>query len=595
MIDPNIDEQALEISFTCASSYPYERYDWMTDRPFIERLMISDEAIDMTRLNGGASVLKNHDTDKVLGKVVRAWVEDGALCVRIKFRSDNMSRDLFNDLAAGTVPNVSIGYTYKREDCSEYTDRDGNLIREVNKWEAYEVSVCVGIPADPTVGFYRSFALSHNDNAQTLKKEEPKMRTREDELNPSESEEVSAMKARIAELESENERLKKEAEKPEEPAAQEKACGGEEDKTRQMFVDAVANNIRSMAFPYIKPQERAYNMTNVLAALAGRKVDVSYEMERSDAIFESLHQAPSKNSIMVPFDGFRSVLTPRETREMNAAAGSAPGLVAQENLPDMFVEYVRNRIGVKNATFIPGLTGGPVTIPTQTTDTTVAWVSGGTQTTDTNATLSSTSLQVGSITLNPHKLGAYVDVGLDLLLMGNPAATSIAVRSLLAGISHKLGTTMLKGNASNPTITGLATASGVQTQVISNIASATWQNLLSMIGKVEGLEFDGVQEWVMGPSDKATLKGIAKGSYGSGFICEDDMIDGRRVHVDGSLSSGDIYYGDFSNIYVGQWGGVELMLDPYTQATAGSVRVIVRLVCDIGIARPSTFVKRVQS
>ena len=53
------------------------------------------------------------------------------------------------------------------------------------------------------------------------------------------------------------------------------------------------------------------------------------------------------------------------------------------------------------------------------------------------STLSSTSLQVGSITLNPHKLGAYVDVGLDLLLMGNPAATSIAVRSLLAGISHK--------------------------------------------------------------------------------------------------------------------------------------------------------------
>ena len=37
------------------------------------------------------------------------------------------------------------------------------------------------------------------------------------------------------------------------------------------------------------------------------------------------------------------------------------------------------------------------------------------------------------------------------------------------------------------------------------------------------------------------------------------------------------------------------MVDPYTLATAGSVRVIVSLVCDIGILRPNTFVMRTAS
>jgi len=100
---------------------------------------------------------------------------------------------------------------------------------------------------------------------------------------------------------------------------------------------------------------------------------------------------------------------------------------------------------------------------------------------------------------------------------------------------------------------------------------------------------------VMGPADEATFKSIAKGQYGSGFLCEDDRIDGHLVHVDGSLSSGDIYFGDFSNILVGQWGGIEMLIDPYTLALGGNVRVIISLVCDIKIRRPNTFVKRTAS
>jgi hypothetical protein len=38
MIEPEIDFDNLEISFSCASSYPYARRDWQTDKYFIEKL-----------------------------------------------------------------------------------------------------------------------------------------------------------------------------------------------------------------------------------------------------------------------------------------------------------------------------------------------------------------------------------------------------------------------------------------------------------------------------------------------------------------------------------------------------------------------------
>lgn len=594
MINPDIDEQNLEISLSCASSYPAERFDWEMGE-YNERLIISPEAVNLERLNGGASVLKNHDTDKVLGKVVRAWIEEGELCVRIKFRTDNMSRDLFKDVAAGIVQNVSIGYRIEAWS-KPYTDGDGKRCIDVEKWQPLEVSIAVGVPADPTVGFYRSLSVKNIDarNHKSTLKEDKTMSKRADE-NPTESETVEELKARITELEAENAALK--ACGDEEQKSDDTGDGGEDKPESELAraLKAVGKDIvRSINAPHIAKPKQGYNLGAALRYMATGKGG-ELEREISDNLYRECGQSQSdERSLMIPFnrESMRGVMTKRELAD---AAGSGAGLVAQENLPDMFVDYVRSKIGVKSATFLTGLTGAPVTIPAMTTDTSVAWVSGGTSHTDANTDVAETTPVIGNIELNPHKLGGYTVVGKDLILMGTPDAAGIVMNSLMAKVARLLGTTMLKGNASNPAITGLATASGVQTNVIATIASATWANMLNFAAKVEGLEVFGDLEFVMSAADKATFKSIAKGQYGSGFLCEDDRIDGHLVHVDGSLSSGDIYFGDFSNIIVGQWGGVEITLDPYRHARSGMLEVIVQLVCDINVRRPNTFVKRTAS
>lgn len=596
MVNPEIDEQNLEISLSVASSYPCERYDWWTDEEYTERLAITPDAVNLERLNNGASVLKNHDTDKILGKVVRSWIEDGELCVRIKFRTDNMSRDLFRDIAAGIVQNVSIGYSIEHGTPS--TDENGKKSVEIDKWTPLEVSIAVGVPADPTVGFYRSFVNKHEARKHNTNPNKEKQNMKRADENPNESAEtVDELKKRLDELEAENAELKK------------KSCDeGKNDDGNKPDEGELARSLRKVGEDIVKSISAPHVVTNPkrgydLGAAFNYMLNgegAEFEREVSGEIYKSLGQKRGgERSMMIPLN--RDVPFSRETlrgifkRELADASGSGSGLVAQENLPDLFVDFVRNKIGVKNATFLTGLSGAPVTIPAMTTDTTVAWVYGSTNHTDPNTDVSETTPLISNIELNPHKLGGYTIVGKDLLLMGTPDAVGIVMRSLMTKISHLLGTTMLKGNASNPAITGLATASGVQTNVIATIASATWANMLGFAAKVEGLEVDGELEFVMSAADKATFKSIAKGQYGSGFLCEDDRIDGHPVHVDGSLSTGEIFFGDFSNIIVGQWGGIEVTLNPYTHSRSGMVEVDVQLVCDIAVRRPNTFVKRTAS
>ena len=127
------------------------------------------------------------------------------------------------------------------------------------------------------------------------------------ELTPEE------MKAKIAALEAENAELKSkaEAEKPAETstdtAEENKECGGE-DKTETRSIEPKKDTtmkhepeteVRSLNVPYIKPNTtREYNIGNVLASMVGGKADISYEMERSDALFEEMNMQPSRTSIM---------------------------------------------------------------------------------------------------------------------------------------------------------------------------------------------------------------------------------------------------------------------------------------------------------
>lgn len=146
------NERKFILSFS--SEEPYERW-WGT-----EILSHDEGAMDLTRLNTIGVVLFNHDRDKVIGKILRAWVENERGQAEIQFDDDDESEVIFQKVSSGTLKGVSVGYMVDawEEVAANKQSSNGKFTGPCSvatKWMPFEVSV-VSIPADPTVGVGRS-------------------------------------------------------------------------------------------------------------------------------------------------------------------------------------------------------------------------------------------------------------------------------------------------------------------------------------------------------------------------------------------------------------------------------------------------------
>ncbi len=146
------NERKFVLSFS--SEEPYDRW-WGT-----EILSHAEGAMDLTRLNSIGVVLYNHNRDKVLGKILRAWTENDRGCAEIEFDTDAEAEVIYQKVASGTLKGVSVGYMVEvwEEVLANKKSSDGKFTGPCDiatRWTPYEISI-VSVPADPTVGVGRS-------------------------------------------------------------------------------------------------------------------------------------------------------------------------------------------------------------------------------------------------------------------------------------------------------------------------------------------------------------------------------------------------------------------------------------------------------
>lgn len=144
-------ERKFILSFS--SEEPYERW-WGT-----EILDHSDGAVDLTRINEIGCLLFNHNRDKVIGKINRAWIENARGMAEVEFDTDEESEYIYQKVASGTLKGVSVGYQIDvlEEVMPNKKSVDGRFTGPVDiakKWIPYEISI-VSVPADPTIGVGR--------------------------------------------------------------------------------------------------------------------------------------------------------------------------------------------------------------------------------------------------------------------------------------------------------------------------------------------------------------------------------------------------------------------------------------------------------
>ena len=144
------DTKTIELSFS--SEEPYQRWYDHTE-------VLDHKGVQLDRLNDIGVVLYNHNRDKVIGKVKKAWVEENRGLAVIELDDDEFSTEIYKKVESGTLKGVSVGYsidTWEEVKAGkESTDGFAGPCYIARKWTPYEISI-VSIPADGTVGVGRS-------------------------------------------------------------------------------------------------------------------------------------------------------------------------------------------------------------------------------------------------------------------------------------------------------------------------------------------------------------------------------------------------------------------------------------------------------
>lgn len=198
----------------------------------------------------------------------------------------------------------------------------------------------------------------------------------------------------------------------------------------------------------------------------------------------------------------------------------------------------------------------------------------------------------------PKRLTAYVDISKQLLIQENQSVEA-RIRQLAAiAFAQKIEQTAFSKAAHADNV-----PDGMFQEAPTAVTGAmSWENIVKMEEKADLQNaLFGDLAYVMHPSLVAKAKTKVKDASGAGgFIFQgngDGLLNGykalRTNNIPKELQDGGdefgIIFGNWADYFLGQWGSLELLVDPYTQSINGMVRLVFTGYFDMGMIRPESF------
>lgn len=269
--------------------------------------------------------------------------------------------------------------------------------------------------------------------------------------------------------------------------------------------------------------------------------------------------------------------------EMRSTIQATVATAGQENVAEDklgILEPLRANLVLVNAgaSYMTGLIGD-VSIPVYS-GSNVGWAGEVSAATDGAGTFS-------EVTLSPKRLTAFIDVSKQFLIQDSNSAEEMLKRDIVAAISNKLEATILGNEAGSNT-----QPAGLFNGVVADSAAITYKDVVDMEAELEDANVRGDIKFIVSPSAKADLKTTEKGNTDN-FLMEGNELNGYPVLCTSAVTGKGVIMANWSDLVIGQWGGIDLTVDPYTQAANGKVRLVINAYFDAKPRRTEAFVKKV--
>ena len=197
-------------------------------------------------------------------------------------------------------------------------------------------------------------------------------------------------------------------------------------------------------------------------------------------------------------------------------------------------------------------------------------------------------------TLSPNRAGGAVDISNRLLLQNSVGIDNKIRMELAKGFTRLLNQSCLEGTTY---ITGLLTYSGVNTTASTAVVVPTWAKIVDFQTKI--FEDNSTREnlgYIVHPVIEGLLKTVAKDSGSGRFLLENGKIDAYNYQATSLITplwdevpTYPTFFGDFSQMTIGQWGAINVTINPYSADLSNSLRLVLNTYADMVIANPAAF------
>jgi HK97 family phage major capsid protein/HK97 family phage prohead protease len=625
----NIDKEKRTIELSFSSDVEVKRYG------MIEILEHSNDAVDFTRLNNGGPLLFNHNLDEVIGVIERAYLDGtGKARALVRFSRREDAEEVWQDIQDGILKNVSVGYRINEVKLKE-TRNDGTDVYLVTKWEPYEISI-VSAPADISVGVGRSQNQNSKTNQILMNKDQmiawlaargitasPTVTDEEltrliNEYKPAPVADPVATAQRGIQVGQDQSRgateernrvsaiLKAGEEYGQREIAQKAINEGTNlSDFRGQLLDAVNKRntqVRDATTPLgLSDQEaQSFSFRKLLLAISSNGTtdakrdseDARFELEVCQAAADRMKHRSAKG-LVVPLDVLAAIpnMGKRGTdtisiKTASGYSGTGGNTVQTQLLASSFIDLLRNRAVVMGlGTELSGLLGN-IDIPRQTSGSSASWIGE-----DVDSTKEDIDFDL--VSLRPKTVTNYMEVTRKMLMQSSLGVEAIIRGDMARGLALQMDLKAFYGTGLSDTPTGIKATSGINSFYWATDNTPLFSELVRMETEIAS---DNADVPSMSYVTNPVIRGYAKGarkiatSTDSTTIWEPgSTLNGYRTEITNQVATGDVFFGNWADLLIGMWGGLDITVDPYTHSTKGRVRIVAFQDVDFAVRRAASF------
>ena len=230
---------------------------------------------------------------------------------------------------------------------------------------------------------------------------------------------------------------------------------------------------------------------------------------------------------------------------------------------------------------------GNVSIPRQTGGGTASWISE-------TSTVTAADQTFGQVVLTPKKLAAATAYTKELLAQSSIDIEAFVRMDLMTVIAIAKDLGALSGIGANGQPLGILNTSGIGSVTFGGVSTfakavefeTTTATANALLGNIA---------YVTTPATRGKWKGIQKATNYPVYIWDNPMPDGSgtvngyKAYATKQVPSDKVIFGNWNDLILADWAGIDITVDPYSLSTSGQVRIVIMLLTDTAIRHAASF------